>query len=62
MDMELKGYILAKDPNFNWKKMPTVRELAGEAVETMVAEAQSSLDDAKKKSDMEGFEFFNFGP
>ena len=50
MDFEFKAYFNEQDVVFDWKAMPTVRELAGEALESFVDESQKDLTEKRSKA------------
>ena len=50
MDFEFKAYFNEQDVAFDWKAMLTVRELAGEALESFVDESQKDLTEKRSKA------------
>ena len=56
--MEYRAVLLEKHPNFDFLQMPTVRELAGQALEAALAEAQQQRDSSKKKALVESWDSF----
>jgi len=50
------------DPAFDFRKMPTVRELAGEAIEDLVTSAQDEVDNQKRKSERKAYDLLLHAP
>jgi hypothetical protein len=62
LDLEYKTYIGEQNPLFDWKLMPTIKELAGEALESFVDKSQNELLKKRENSLMARFEEWEYRP
>ena len=58
LDGEFRAVLTEMDPNFDWRLMPSVKELSGESMETFVDQAQQNLAEKKKKREQAAFDEF----
>lgn len=58
LDKEYANAIKAGDAEFDWSKLPIVRELAGEAIEDFMVQAVVQVEASRKRSHLAAFGTF----
>ena len=62
LDFEYKSFSTEQNPNFEWTKMPTIREMAGQELEAFAEAATKDLKSRKSASLKSKWEEFESWP